>query len=373
MVTARPHRVVDREPVAYLAAGTRGGGPVIVRTRHSSSHLARNLFGDPAERDLYVYLPPGYEASGRRYATAYLLHAFGQDAGDARPSAHRPSALVAAAGGRPRPGLRPDGGPAHDRGRPERRTADGDAASGWTRPPAARSGRYVADDVVAHVDANYRTLPSAAEPGRARLLVGRCRGLEHGVDPTRRVRCHRGAVRRQLPRPDPPVDALRVSTTASGPTPRTGRSRATTCRCSIYAYAAAYSPNPERPPYFVDLPVDWPSGELLTDVWDRWLAHDPVVNWRHRVDNLRQLSGILLDAGVNDEHELQWGHRLLSHRLVRGRGRPRDHRERGKPRWSFPGAPTAGPRVARRGPRARVSRSSERTQRAGEIPSGDVP
>jgi hypothetical protein len=55
---------------------------VIVRTRHSSSHLARNLLGDPAERDLYVYLPPGYEASGRRYATAYLLHAFGQDAGE---------------------------------------------------------------------------------------------------------------------------------------------------------------------------------------------------------------------------------------------------------------------------------------------------
>ncbi len=53
---------------------------MIVHTRLDSSHLARNLLGDPSERDLFVYLPPGYEDSGRRYPTAYLLHAFGETA-----------------------------------------------------------------------------------------------------------------------------------------------------------------------------------------------------------------------------------------------------------------------------------------------------
>ena len=53
---------------------------MIVHSRLDSSHLAANLLGDPSERDLFVYLPPGYEESDRRYPTAYLLHAFGETA-----------------------------------------------------------------------------------------------------------------------------------------------------------------------------------------------------------------------------------------------------------------------------------------------------
>jgi hypothetical protein len=48
---------------------------VIIHSRIESSHLAGNLLGDPSERDLFVYLPPGYEESERRYPTAYLLQA----------------------------------------------------------------------------------------------------------------------------------------------------------------------------------------------------------------------------------------------------------------------------------------------------------
>ena len=39
---------------------------MIVHSRLDSPHLA-NLLGDPTERDVFVYLPPGYEASDRRY------------------------------------------------------------------------------------------------------------------------------------------------------------------------------------------------------------------------------------------------------------------------------------------------------------------
>ena len=58
-----------------------------------------------------------------------------------------------------------------------------------------------------------------------------------------------------------------------------------------------------------------PSAELIQEVWDRWLSFDPVVNVHDRLDNLRKLSGILLDAGLNDDYNLHWGHRLLSHYL----------------------------------------------------------
>src|SRR5438067_3991694 len=53
---------------------------MIVHTLLDSSNLAGNLLGDPTERDLFVYLPPGYEQSDSRYPTAYLLHALGSSA-----------------------------------------------------------------------------------------------------------------------------------------------------------------------------------------------------------------------------------------------------------------------------------------------------
>ena len=53
---------------------------MIVHTLLDSSHLAGNLLGDPSERDLFVYLPPGYEDSDRRYPTTYLLQAYGTSA-----------------------------------------------------------------------------------------------------------------------------------------------------------------------------------------------------------------------------------------------------------------------------------------------------
>src|SRR5687767_10897554 len=40
--------------------------------------LKGNLLGDPAEQDVAIYLPPGYEASqSKRYPVVYLLHGYG--------------------------------------------------------------------------------------------------------------------------------------------------------------------------------------------------------------------------------------------------------------------------------------------------------
>src|SRR2546427_323943 len=44
--------------------------------RVASSVLRGNLPGDPATRDLYVYLPPGYERGEERYPVAWCLSGF---------------------------------------------------------------------------------------------------------------------------------------------------------------------------------------------------------------------------------------------------------------------------------------------------------
>lgn len=53
---------------------------MIIQTQIEGTRLAGKLLGDPVERDLFVYLPPGYDKSQRPYPTAYLLHAYGDTA-----------------------------------------------------------------------------------------------------------------------------------------------------------------------------------------------------------------------------------------------------------------------------------------------------
>ncbi len=84
---------------------------------------------------------------------------------------------------------------------------------------------------------------------------------------------------------------------------------------STLAYAQAYTPNLDVPGTFADLPFDLQTGELLPDVWNRWLACDPVRACEHHVDALRSLKLLFLDAGKSDEFALNFGHRVLADRL----------------------------------------------------------
>ena len=82
------------------------------------------------------------------------------------------------------------------------------------------------------------------------------------------------------------------------------------------AMASCYSPNPQSELGF-DLPVDPESGEPNTEVWQRWLKHDPLfmVEQSANVAALKQLDFLYLDAGEYDEFALQWGLRRLLPRL----------------------------------------------------------
>ena len=48
----------------------------VEHVRHESEVLIGNPLGDPHVRDLFVYLPPGYEESDERYPTVYCLTGF---------------------------------------------------------------------------------------------------------------------------------------------------------------------------------------------------------------------------------------------------------------------------------------------------------
>jgi enterochelin esterase family protein len=297
---------------------------VIVHTRIEGTRLAGNLLGDPSERDLFVYLPPGYEESDRRYPTAYLLHAAGQNAAQ----------LVTPDTDGPRwsPPLEDVLDPVFGRmGVPPMIVVvpDGDSSWGcgqWVDSPVTGNfEQFVLHDLVPHVDVEYRTLPTA----RSRGVFGFSSGGFGSWNLASRNPEVFGAM--AVLSADTFLDMthkfiLYKYLDSIWPEPPNGPVEGNEWSEITYDYSATYSPNPDNPPFYVDLPVAWPSGELIQDFWNRWLSFDPVVNVHERHDNLRRLSGILLDVGSNDDFNLQWGHRLLSHYLTEA-GIPHDNRE----------------------------------------------
>jgi Putative esterase len=82
----------------------------------------------------------------------------------------------------------------------------------------------------------------------------------------------------------------------------------------MYGYAAAYSPDPEHPGKAL-LPFDIATGRLHDDVWAQWLDKDPVRMARPHADALRSMRRIYLDAGRSDEYFLDLGAQAFAHEL----------------------------------------------------------
>jgi hypothetical protein len=72
---------------------------------------------------------------------------------------------------------------------------------------------------------------------------------------------------------------------------------------NVYATAAAFSPGPGR----VDLPFRLDTGEIVAEVFERWLALDPVRLAGSRGEALQGMRGIWIDAGRGDEYRLDLG------------------------------------------------------------------
>jgi S-formylglutathione hydrolase FrmB len=87
---------------------------------------------------------------------------------------------------------------------------------------------------------------------------------------------------------------------------------------NTYAMAACYSANDDGS---IDLPFDIATGELVPDVWERWLQWDPVRMARlpRHAETLRRLRGIWIDAGRSDEYYLDLGATAF-HRAVLAAG-----------------------------------------------------
>ncbi len=292
-----------------------------------SAVLAANPLGDPARRPLYVYRSPGVlDGSATGVVSIYVIQGFtGQvDSWLSRPS-FEPTAIerldaMFANAGEPCP----------------------DAivvyVDAWTSLGGSQflnssaTGRYLdylCDEVVPFVDSRYRTAADRERRGIAGKSSG---GYGAMVVPMLRpdtfgaLASHAGDALFELCYlPEFPVAVRSLRDQFDGSIEVFLQELRSVDRfdyrrfgplLNLYAMAAAYSPDPDRPGAVV-LPVELPAGRLRADVWERWLGHDPVRMARGHADALRSMRRIYLDAGRSDEYFLDLGAQAFSAELAK--------------------------------------------------------
>ncbi len=84
---------------------------------------------------------------------------------------------------------------------------------------------------------------------------------------------------------------------------------------NLMAMAACYSPNPAVEPLGFELPFDIRTGEIRSEIWQRWLTFDPVHMVEPYFANLRRLKLLYVDCGKRDQFNLLLGARQLHAKL----------------------------------------------------------
>jgi S-formylglutathione hydrolase FrmB len=282
-------------------------------TLFESEALRGNPLGDPSARPLWVYVPPGYDDEPeRRYPSVYMIQGLtGQlDMWRNRAPFRRNFPELAdelfASGGAP--------------------PAVVVWVDAWTSlggsqfldsPGTGNYHTYLCEEVVPWVDAAYRTLDDPAHRGIAGKSSG---GYGAMVTPMLRpdlfggLATHAGdALFETCYLPEIREVARTLRDDYEGSYERFWedfRSRPALSKASdsvllnAWCMAACYSADPDGT---VRLPFDVDTGELVPEIWERWLAWDPVRMVPERAEALRSLKAIYIDAGTRDEWFLDLG------------------------------------------------------------------
>ena len=279
----------------------------------ASEALKGNPLGDPHVRPLWVYVPPDYDDEAeRRYPSIYLIQGLtGQlDMWRNRAAFRKnPTELM------------------------EELFASGETppavlvwVDAWTSlggsqfldsPGTGRYHTYLCDEIVPWVDANYRTLADRDH----RAIAGKSSG-GYGAMVTPMLRpdlfggfaTHAGdALFEVCYAADFRISARTLRDEYDGSFDRFWadfRSRPAFSKkndhvlLNDWCMAACYSTDEDGT---VHLPYEPLTGELKPEIWERWLAWDPVRMAPHYADALRLQKAIYIDAGRRDEVYLDLG------------------------------------------------------------------
>jgi S-formylglutathione hydrolase FrmB len=260
--------------------------------------LEGNLEGDAVDRDVIVFLPPSYAKSkSKRYPVVYALHGYSIGAEQWTHEIHVPQTIEGAfaKGVKEFIVVLPDSKTIHNGSMYSSSVTTGDFE------------RFIAHDVVAYIDAHYRTIPNRNSRG----LVGHSMG-GYGAS---RIGMKYPDVFGSLYIMSPCCMSARIggggppgAAPASGPTPLEKAVAAAKTAADVAALpgnfqtqlatAAAWAPDPKNPPLYADLPTK--DGVPQPDIQAKMAANAPLAFVDQYIGNLRQYRAISMDVGDQD-------------------------------------------------------------------------
>jgi enterochelin esterase-like enzyme len=264
--------------------------PVAVEhIRIHGTALEGNLENDAVDRDALVFLPPGYATEkSRRYPVVYALHGYSIGAEQWSHEIHVPQTIEGAfvQGARDMIVVLPDSKTVHNGSMYSSSVTTGDFE------------QFIARDVVAYIDAHYRTIPARTSRG----LVGHSMG---GYGASRIGMKHSdvfGSLYIMSPccmsaRGAGPGNPETEKALEAVKTPADSAKLPFGARAQL-ASAAAWSPNPKNPPLYLDLPTK--DSVVQQEVLAKWAANAPLAFVDQYIGNLRQYRAIAIDVGDQD-------------------------------------------------------------------------
>lgn len=271
---------------------THAQGGTKERIQVYSKAIEGNLIGDPAERDVTVYLPPSYLSHpGRRYPVLYMLHGFTDTDSqwfgwenhwinlhtviDQALSEGLSKEMIV---------VMPN---AYNRFKGSM-YASSATIGDWET--------FIVKELVDHIDANYRTLAHIKSRGLAGHSMGGYGtirlGMKHPdvfssiylMSPC----CMEGGVfsnKELMEKLESITEVDQLKSTSF-------------FEIATFATSAAFAPNPSRPPFYVDLP--FAEGELRQDIVNKITANRILYMIDSYLPNMRKMTAIALDAGLQD-------------------------------------------------------------------------
>lgn len=175
---------------------------------------------------------------------------------------------------------------------------------------------FTAVDLVKYVDQNFRTIPAAESRGITGHSMGGYGALKiamHYPDIFSSVYAlSPGAltiVREYGPNSDTFKELSRLKNLEEVNKTYFGK--------VIIAFGRSWSPNPEKAPFYCDLPFEYQGEELIIhpEVLEKWYANMPLHMIDENLDNLKKLSAIKLDWGRNSGERFTQMCSMFSQRL----------------------------------------------------------
>lgn len=278
--------------LAVMALVLTAGSAVAqaVRTEQITVHsraLEGNLEGNSADRKVTVYLPPDYDSSPKkRYPVIYALHGYSINNEIWSKEIRTPQTIdgAYAAGVKGMIIVLPSSQTLHNGSMYSSSATTGD----WEG--------FIAKDLVAYIDSHYRTLATRDSRGLAGHSMGGYGTVRIGMKHPEVFSAlyvmspcclsARGGL--------PPEEGRKLEAVK---TPEEAQSLGFMGRAT-FAVASAWSPNPKKPPFYVDLPTK--DGETQPDVIARWAANAPLAMVHQYLPNMRQYKAIAFDVGNRD-------------------------------------------------------------------------